>query len=290
MSPLVLPVEPPVWEPVPVAARSESVCDTDEVGIDTHPICLLPTPLPRLPGFGLSACSLSTNQTSGDFYDVVPLTIDSALLVIADVMGKGIRAGLFAAALRALIRSLLQSTRDPAELLTRVNQLMYAELSQADVFVTAQIATLDTRRRSLQVACAGHCPLLLAAPATLTVRAIPAQAMPIGIMPELTVASETILLAPSACAVMYTDGVPDTRNSEGEFFGQQRLEHWLSQAANRSQGAGQLQQDLRANLDRFQGHEPPRDDRTFLLVADESALEASEAAWENRSARWAQTP
>src|SRR5205823_14500765 len=66
---------------------------------------LLPKTFPALPGFGLSGVCLSARQVGGDFYDVLPISSDTVLLVVADVMGKGVPAALFAATLRTLLRT-----------------------------------------------------------------------------------------------------------------------------------------------------------------------------------------
>src|SRR5213078_2814923 len=115
---------------------------------------LLPKTFPSLPGFGLAGFCLSARQVGGDFFDVLPLSSHSALLVVADVMGKGVPAALFAATLRTLIRAMAEWTHRPGELLARVNRLMYDELSGVDMFITAQLALADTRQGRLIVASA----------------------------------------------------------------------------------------------------------------------------------------
>src|SRR5690349_4433642 len=121
---------------------------------------LLPKEFPKLPGFGLAGYCQSARQVGGDFYDVLPLSDTRALLVVADVMGKGVPAALFAASLRVLVRSLVERKLRPHELLRRINRQMYEELSSVDMFITAQFVEIDTACRVLRVANAGHCPLL----------------------------------------------------------------------------------------------------------------------------------
>ncbi|MBI3191688.1 MAG: SpoIIE family protein phosphatase [Pedosphaera parvula] len=84
---------------------------------------LLPKTLPQPPRFGLAGFCESAREVGGDFYDVVELTSDSLLLVIADVMGKGIPAAMFAATLRTLVRSMSRQAPHPGRLLAQMNRL-----------------------------------------------------------------------------------------------------------------------------------------------------------------------
>src|SRR5437867_948770 len=90
---------------------------------------LLVKTLPQLTGFGLAGYCESARQVGGDFYDVVKVSEHSLLLIIADVMGKGIPAAMFAAILRSLLRALPELTHHPSELLSRVNRLLFDDLS-----------------------------------------------------------------------------------------------------------------------------------------------------------------
>ena len=122
---------------------------------------LLPRTFPKLRGFEISGFCLSARQVGGDFYDVIAPEPGKALLVVADVMGKGIPAALFGATLHTLIRAAVESTFQPAALLKRVNRLIFDDLSRVDMFITASVALVDTFEETISVANAGHCPLLL---------------------------------------------------------------------------------------------------------------------------------
>src|SRR5882724_9434579 len=87
----------------------------------------IPRKFPRLPGFGLAGFSLSARQLAGDFFDAVPAAGEKVLLVVADVMGKGVPAALFAATLRTFFRTMVEVTAEPAALLTRLNRLLYED-------------------------------------------------------------------------------------------------------------------------------------------------------------------
>lgn len=235
---------------------------------------LLPKTLPVLPGFALAGFCQNAPHVGGDLYDVIIRPDDSLLLVMADVMGKGVSATLFAATLRALLRTLSEWTRAPAELLARINRHMFEELSSVDMFITVQIAAADLAQRRLRLANAGHCPLLLRDRQGQT-RAFAPEGLPVGILAEAGYAETLIELEPGSCVVLYTDGLTETRNEEGEFFGQARLEDWLHHTANGRQTAVQLRESFVAELRRFRGRAEPADDQSLLILADEAPADSS---------------
>ena len=122
---------------------------------------LLPGKIPDCPPFVLSATCQSALQVGGDFYDLIPAGDGAVLLVIADVMGKGVPAALFAAVLRSTLRSMPQLFSQPGELLGAANRTLFPDLSRVDMFATAQVVYLDPRRQEMVSASAGHCPLLV---------------------------------------------------------------------------------------------------------------------------------
>jgi len=225
---------------------------------------LLPKTLPSLSGFGLAGFCCSARQVGGDFFDVLALSPDSLLLLVADVMGKGVPAALFAATLRTLVRTISEWTRDPSELLARMNRLMFEELANVDMFITAQAVVVETRKNEMILASAGHCPLLLTDGANET-KAISPKGLPLGISPETSFPEETIPLDKCHCALLYTDGLTEMRNAAGCLYGQPRLETWLSNNTRPNPTAEQLKERLLAELRAFRP-EGPEDDQTFVLL------------------------
>jgi serine phosphatase RsbU (regulator of sigma subunit)/anti-sigma regulatory factor (Ser/Thr protein kinase) len=222
---------------------------------------LLLKELPTLPGLELAAFCRSADQVGGDFYDVLKLGNHTALFVIADVMGKGVLAAMFAAILRAVLRATPELNREPAALLSRVNRLLFDELSEVDMFITAQLAFVDAKARKLVVGSAGHCPLLIADASG--VRSLSPEGMPLGILPDTEFVSETVNLPEHCRVLLYTDGLTEATNAAGERFGQERLMEWL----NHTRGpAGELQEHLNQKLGEFQLRSGLNDDQTFLII------------------------
>ncbi len=230
---------------------------------------LLPKKLPHFPGFGLAGFCESARQVGGDFYDVVQIDDDSALLIIADVMGKGIPAAMFAAILRSLLRAAPEYSQQPAALLARVNRLLFQELSDVEMFITAHLAHLDFKKRKVTSACAGHCPVLLASPCWQKMKALSPEGIPLGILPDAAFAFQTEDLPPQTRLLLYTDGLTDAQNSAGNFFGEQRVLNWFQRSLAEWRTAEELKTSLAAELRAFQGPSAVYDDQTFLILAEE---------------------
>lgn len=226
---------------------------------------LLLTSLPQLEGFSLAAFCRNAHEVGGDFYDVLKINEHSALLVIADVMGKGIPAAMFAAMLRTLIRAAPELTQQPAALLGRVNRLLFPELSGVDMFITAQLAFVDARRRQITVAGAGHCPLALATMAG--VKTFSPEGMPLGIKPDTAFEEEKVDLPAKCQVLLFTDGLTDAINEGKEHFGQERLLDWLAKSATSGGTAEQLKEKLAGELEKHQSNAALSDDQTFLIMA-----------------------
>jgi len=232
---------------------------------------LLPAPLPQFAGFELAGHWESARQVGGDFYDALPLSDHSLLLVVADVMGKGIPAAMFASITRSLVRALARQSQQPAELLGRLNKLLYAELSAVGMFITAQLVFVDLSRRELIAASAGHCPLLLLSTGSDPVRTLHTTGTPLGILPDMVCRQQTAPLARPGGLLLYTDGLTEALNSAGERFGQKRLMEWLRRHCRLPGRTDQLRDQLAAELTGFRAGAPLRDDQAFLLLTETSA-------------------
>ena len=226
---------------------------------------LLPKQLPPLPGFQLAAGCRSAHQVGGDFYDVLKISDNVALLAVADVMGKGVPAAMFAAILRTMLRAAPELINQPAALLTRVNKLLFEELSGVDMFITAQLACVDVRERKLTIANAGHCPLFLATP-NEPVKTFSPEGIPLGILIDAVFAEETIALPKDSRVLIYTDGLTEALNASGARYGQEQLMKWFGEAAVRRLGAAQLKVELNETLEKFQSNMVLSDDQTFLIM------------------------
>ena len=235
----------------------------------TIQLALLPKTLPRSNGFTLAGYCESARQVGGDFYDVVQIDEKSLLLVIADVMGKGIPAAMFAAILRSLLRAAPEYNEQPDALLARANRLLFDELSEVEMFITAHIAHIDFQKRKITSACAGHCPILLGVPELPRLKALSPDGIPLGIIRDATFAAQTEVIPPGSRLLLYTDGLTEAQNGSGAFFGEQNLVDWFHRVIHGNLTAEQMKLSLAHELRAFQGQAAIYDDQTFLILADE---------------------
>ena len=227
---------------------------------------LLPSKIPVCRPFEVAAACQSALQVGGDFYDLIPAGDGALLLVIADVMGKGVPAALFAAVLRSTIRSMPQLFDQPGELLATANRTLYPDLSRVDMFITAKLAHLDPRKQVIVTASAGHCPLLVWQPGAPAAEAVGQPGFPLGIEP-LTRYDQTETPLPSgAVALLYTDGLTEIRNAAGEMLGEKKLLQLLAQTAGQTSDVQGGKRFLLGKLADYCGQSPLTDDQTLILI------------------------
>jgi serine phosphatase RsbU (regulator of sigma subunit)/anti-sigma regulatory factor (Ser/Thr protein kinase) len=230
---------------------------------------LLPRTLPQLAGFGLAGGWQSAREVGGDFYDAIARDGDSLLLLIADVMGKGVPAALFATTMRGLLRGLAQHTTDVGQFLGSLNRLLFPELSSVNMFITAQVVQVDLRTRRVTVASAGHCPLLFVPADGGAISELHSNGLPIGVLPDTVYRPATAVLGSPAALLLHTDGLTDVRNPAGRTFGQRRLRSWMSAHFVPGRPATEVRDRLTKELNRFRGDAPMTDDQAFLLLTEE---------------------
>ncbi len=231
---------------------------------------LLPAQIPACPPFELSAACQSALQVGGDFFDVIPAGDGALLLVIADVMGKGVPAALFAAVLRSTLRSMPQLFDQPGELLATANRTLYPDLSRVDMFVTAKIAYLDPRHKKIVTASAGHCPLLVWRPGATEAEAVGQTGFPLGIEPLTRYAQIEVPLPPGTLAMLYTDGLSESRNEAGEMLGEQKLLELFAQTAVQTTDPHGGKKFLLGQLADYCGQATLADDQTLILIRHNS--------------------
>ncbi len=227
---------------------------------------LLPAHLPACPPFALAASCESARQVGGDFYDAIPASDGAVLLVIADVMGKGVPAALFAAVLRSTVRSMPQLFSAPGELLAAANRILFPDLSRVDMFITAKVVYVNPARAELISASAGHCPLLVWRAGEADAVAPGSAGFPLGIEPDTTYPQTVTALAAGAAALLYTDGLSELRNATGEMLAENKLTRLFAEAAAQTRDAITGKQALLARLAAFRGEAPLADDQTFLFI------------------------
>jgi len=217
---------------------------------------LLPKLSPYIPGFAISGLSVPAGDIGGDWYDFVPFNDGCWGLVLADVSGKGTAAALLMSATRAMLRSLADTCRSPAETLSKLNQLMVEDFPSGR-FVTLIYAVLDPQKRTLKFASAGHLPPLLVEGDDAHFLLSEA-GTPLGLSKSGFSESE-IYFKEGSRLVLYSDGITEAAGSDNEEYGAARLcEHVLNPHAS--------SESLLADVRHYVDGAGLQDDATVIFV------------------------
>ena len=226
----------------------------------------LPDSVPEVPGWELSASLDPARQTSGDFYDFIPLPGGRLGVVIADVADKGMGAALFMALSRTLIRTYASDNPDcPEDALVAANRRI-VEDTRSDMFVTVFFGVLDPATGLFRYSTAGHNPpvWMRRGPARAELLSI-SRGLPLGVFPDIQLRCDGVQLEPGDRLVLYTDGVTEAQNAQGEFFETHRLLR-VTQGQLDASAAGVRDAIVTAVHD-FAGDAPQFDDIALVVVA-----------------------
>jgi serine phosphatase RsbU (regulator of sigma subunit) len=224
--------------------------------------------LPRIEGWQLAATLRPARQTSGDFYDLMELPDGRLGLLIADVTDKGTGAALFMALSRTLIRTYaFEYPEQPEKALHAANKRILLD-SRSSMFVTVFYGILDPASGTFSYCNAGHNPPYLLSD-NAEPRPLQNTGIPLGIVRDSIWTAETVRLEPGDILVLYTDGVNEAQNSNGEFFDTERM---LDAARiYREHTALAVQDAILAAVDRFVGDAAQFDDLTVMTLVRDPA-------------------
>lgn len=222
----------------------------------------IPEVLPQLPGWELAARWKTARQVGGDFYDVFELPDGKLGLFIADVADKGVPAALFMALTRTLVRAAVIESASPADAMKRVNDLLIPDTRQG-MFVTAVYAVLDMEQNELTYVNAGHNPPLWVK-SNGEVQKLTRTAIALGVVTGERVEQCTISFESGDNLLLYTDGLTESFNAEGVFFGEDRLLEAIGSCPCTS--ASELLDVVEKSLLNFVQDMPPADDLTMLVL------------------------
>jgi len=226
---------------------------------------LLPSSALALDGWQFATAWHPARETSGDFYDFIPLPGGRIGIVIADVADKGIGAALYMALSRTLIRNFATDyPAHPDRTLEAASRRILAE-TEAGLFVTVFYGVLDPVTGALTYCNAGHHPpYLVSAWSDGYVHVLPGRGIALGVLEGASWGQTTVEMRAGATLLMYTDGVVDAHNAEQARFGDDAL---LAYVRDNSGGTAQgLVDGLVGQLQRYAGSEPQFDDITVVAI------------------------
>ena len=236
---------------------------------------LLPDHCPVIEGVELAARCRPAFQVGGDYYDFIPTRPELIgrrrergrwALVMGDVMGKGVPAGLLMTMLRGMLRAEVLSGLPPDRILHDLNQLALEDLSQSHRFVTLFYSDFDPRTRRLRFANAAHNPPLIWRSQQRSVSRLDAPGLLIGLQPEAEYGVGSTVLEPGDVLLYYTDGVTEAPGITGDRFDEDRLIRSLESACRSGTGSQGILDQLFRRLDRFVGPDRQLEDDASMVV------------------------
>ena len=222
---------------------------------------LLPRGVPVVRGLELAGVCLPAIGVGGDYYDYLPVPDERVGLVIADVSGKGIPAALLMAGLQASVRSLAHPGLTPCEVNRRLNDMLHQSTS-ASRYATLFFGLYDPRDRTLVYSNAGHFPPIHIGANGAAY--LSQGGLPIGLMGGSLYGEGRRELGIGDLLALYTDGVVETPNAQGEEFGNARLVELLTR--HREAPLTDLLSIVIDEVARWGGGGPPHDDVTLVLA------------------------
>jgi len=236
---------------------------------------LVPNRCPLMEGVSLAARCRSAFQVGGDYYDFIPtqppplgpeLSAVRWAVVIGDVMGKGVPAGLLMALLRGMLRAEVLRGHAPDRILHDLNQLAQEDLAHSHRFMTLFYSEFDPCTRLLRYANAGHLPPLIWRKGRGQVERLDAPGVLIGLQPGADYGLGQTVLEPGDVLLYFTDGVTEAVGFGGERYEEHRLIGQLQSACHRDLGAQEILDLLFSRLDRFVGADRQLDDDASMVV------------------------
>jgi len=229
---------------------------------------LLPNAVPQIPGLCIADLCEPAMEVGGDYYDFFPLGPRQLGVLVADVSGKGTSAALYMAELKGLMLALSRTHRSPRALLVELNDLLADHLDNRS-FITMTYAVIDLDAATLTCARAGHTPMLVCREGRSEI--VVPDGMVLGLrLPGAGKRFGEILkehtrpLRPGDVIVLYTDGITEAMNMEGDLFGDAALS--LVVAAHCDLDSAGVRERILRDVRAFVGEAKPHDDMTMVVL------------------------
>jgi sigma-B regulation protein RsbU (phosphoserine phosphatase) len=224
----------------------------------------LPGEMPKIPSWQLAASLRSARETSGDFYDIIQLPNGLFGLLVADVVDKGVPAALLMAMSWSLIWSYaLQHPDSPHSVFEEVNRRLLLHLGGSH-FLTCFYAVLNPESGGLTYCNAGQPPPLHLKKMKGEIDQLSRTGPPLGVLEESQWDTHDIKIEAGETLILYTDGVTDSCNAQGEFYGTARFNSLAVRQKGKSAQA--VHDNLLASIDSFVAGEMQFDDTALIVL------------------------
>ncbi|HEY8218957.1 MAG TPA: PAS domain S-box protein, partial [Methylobacter sp.] len=213
--------------------------------------------------FEVTGYCLPADKVGGDYFDYFYRSEDRLDMIIADVSGHSVGPALFMVEARSAIRSQANSSGTPAETLNILNNFLFEDLDKSDYFITLFYLQYDITTHQLSFANAGHPPPLLFSPFQSECKQLDAEGLILGVNKNVVFEEKVTTLSEGGLILLYTDGLIEAENANGEFFGLTRVNDILIEHAQQS--PQDIIETLLEQLKQFCRSETFADDITLMV-------------------------
>ena len=227
---------------------------------------LLPQGAPLIPGLEVRGMMEPAKEIGGDYYDFIDIPHrGSTSVVIGDVSGKGVAAGLLMAMAKTAIHTLSQEETSPKQILLRANQILNKHIS-GQKFMTMLYFQWHAQSKTMIYSSAGHEHILIYRGRTRILETIQSGGMMLGMIPDIEMFLEErqLQLDSGDKILLYTDGVTEALDENQERFGLPRLKGLFE--AHQAQPADELMKFIKDEVYAFMGNTPQYDDITLVVM------------------------
>ncbi|MEJ2617019.1 MAG: PP2C family protein-serine/threonine phosphatase [Ignavibacteriaceae bacterium] len=242
---------------------------------------IIPSENPQYGKLEISSAFIPAFEVGGDYYDFFDIGQDKVAFVIADVSGKGISAAFIMAEIKGIFESLSKTIESPREILIKANQILQRTLDRK-TFVSAAYGIIDLEEERMQLARAGHCPILLLRdgeaenlrPSGLGL------GLDFGSRFSETLEELELNLKEHDTIVLYTDGISESKNNKNEDFGDFQFQKILLE--NNGKNADEITNSVLKEITLFSSNNHQHDDITLVILKWKPKIKNyGEEEWQN---------
>lgn len=222
---------------------------------------LLPQKSPKIKGWDIWLYTRPASEVGGDLVDYISLDRVRLGVVLADIAGKGLGAALLMAKLQATLRAVAPDSKSLENLGKKINEIFYRDTS-ANSFASLIYIELNSKSGEIRLLNAGHFPPLLYK--SDTIEELPKGSAALGLSPETIYSDQVRSLKQNDFLLVYSDGLTEARNEDGQFFGEESVRTLLSQVTGLN--AREICEKMIDTVDKFTGKSHQNDDISLIII------------------------
>ena len=225
---------------------------------------MIPEKPPVLDRVDIAATYIPCFDVGGDFYDFLQISESSFVVVIADVIGKGIPAAIMMSMFRGAVKAYTDaqdSGRAIADIIAKLNAMAYEECRSGE-FITLFYAVIDSKAMTITYCSCGHEPTVLIRDGQMI--DLEKGGLVLGVMKEAEYEIETLKLKTEDCMIFYTDGLIDSTNFEGKLWGREKMLKTAKKFT--AVPASRMVKNILSHRRRFVGLARQNDDTSIIVV------------------------